>query len=144
MNEITDSNRDTAGRFVKGCKIPGTGKPPGTKAGLIRAELYEHADELLKASIAAALDGDASERQFLIGRILPPLKPQSLPLNLDMSGVNNLIDLGNRLIGACCDGSTGSPDTAIATLAALGHLARVEEATELRARIEELERKLTQ
>lgn len=140
--EIPDPIRDSKGRFLKGCQVPGSGKPIATKASALRQAIYSRADELIATSIQSALDGDSAMLQFLVGRVVPPLKPQSMPLNIDLSGVSSLSDLGNRLIMACCDDSNGSQDAALSVLTALGHLARIEESTELRARIDELEKRL--
>ena len=141
-SEVQDLSRKN-GRFAPGHSGNPAGKPKNSLAEKLRKNLAGRADELLEVAIQQALDGDSSMIQFLLNRVVPSLKPQSMPLSLDLAGVTNLADLGNRLILACCDDSTGSPDTAVSVLAALGHLARVEEATELRTRIEELEKRLT-
>ena len=139
-SEVQDLSR-IKGRFAPGHSGNPAGKPKNSLAEGLRKNLAGRADELLELAIQQALDGDSAMTQFLLGRVIAPLRPQSLPLSLDLSGVTNLADLGNRLIMAACDGSN-SQDAAVAVLGALGHLARIEEATELRARIEELERRL--
>lgn len=127
------------GRFVKGQSGNPAGRPPLISEGL-KKQLASHSSELLDIAIAKAKDGDESILIFLLGRLLPSLKPVHSPLNLEMSDTTTPLALANSLMVEAVSGN--SPDAALAALSGLGTLLNVQTASDLSDRIAALEQRL--
>lgn len=121
-----------------------SGNPAGRPKGIVdsrhrlRAALEPHADELLKQAIEIAKAGDGQMLQFLLGRALPAIKPESAPVRVELPADGSLADRAEAVVNAAAAGTL--PTSAAAELiAAIGALAKVRETDELAARIAALE-----
>lgn len=126
--------------FKKGKSGNPAGRPRGTgKADKLRRAIEGDLEEIIKAMVTAARDGDVSAAKLLLDRTIPALKPMDTPLSLQTGG--SLSETGSAVLTAVGEGKA-TPDQAAKLLQGLGALARVDEVTELRERLDSLERVL--
>jgi len=63
-----------------------SGRPPGTgELAKLRAGIAERVPEILERLTDAALAGDVSAARLLLERVLPPIKPVELPIDLALA-----------------------------------------------------------
>lgn len=128
-------------RFKKGQSGNPSGRPKQESAR-IRERLNQHSDEIVGTLLEKIKDGDTAALKMALDRISPPLKPtgQSVKLN---AGNTKLETLSKALIQELING-TFSPDTLKEISTSIATLARVEEVTELRQRLEAMETLLSE
>ena len=121
-----------------------SGNPAGRKPGKtlkiteLRKAIEFRADEILQSVINAAIAGDLQAAKMLLDRVCPTLKPQAMPINLQVH--NSLADQGNEIIKSAMLGEI-PPEIATQLIAALSNQAKIIETDELLKRVEELEQK---
>ena len=126
--------------FKKGKSGNPAGRPRGSgRADKLRRAIEGDLEGIIKAMVTAARDGDVSAAKLLLDRAIPALKPMDTPLSLPTAG--SLSETGAAILAAVGDGKA-TPDQAAKLLQGLGALARVDEVTELRKRLDSLERVL--
>lgn len=126
-------------KFKKGESGNPSGRPKQDSAR-IREELNKHSDEIVKVLLEKVKEGDTAALKMALDRISPALKPTGHTVKLEASN-NSLEALSESMIQALIDGSF-STDTLKDLSASMTALARVEEVTELRQRLETIEKLL--
>ncbi len=134
---MTDKTRDAKGRFPQGVSGNPNGRPRSASAEL-RKQLSRHGAELVEKAVELALAGDVAALRICLDRIAPPLKPQPVALDIDLTGAEGLACVSRRLIDAAAEGKAPS-DSVAQLVGALGQVARISEVDELTRRIEALE-----
>lgn len=112
------------------------GRTPGAK---LRKAIEAKADDILRAVIDAAIDGDMGACKMLLDRITPTLKQQALAVNLPVK--HTLPEQGNEIILATMGGKI-APDVGSQLITALAAQGRLIELQELAERLDHLEKKL--
>lgn len=127
----------------RGSWKPGqSGNPAGRPKGVgevstLRAKIAEHVPQIIGQLVTAAISGDTQAARLLLERVLPPVKPTELAVQLELPD-GSLTEQGRSVLAAVSDGSL-APSQAAQLLAAIGALARVAEIDELTERITKLE-----
>jgi hypothetical protein len=109
------------------------GNTPGAK---IRKAIETQADNILQSVIDAAVAGDMQACKMLLDRITPTLKPQAIPVNIELG--TTLPETGGNVLAATMGGLV-APDIGsmlITALASQGKLLEMQEITERLQRIE--------
>ncbi len=126
-------------RFKPGQSGNPSGKPRGTKHASTRLRDAIASD--LHAIVAALVDkakcGDTSAASLLFSRTLPPLRPQSDPPDVALSG-ETLTERAEAVAAATLAGDL-SPTAATELMALLAQQARIIEVCELSDRLERIE-----
>ena len=137
-----DPCRDRTGRFLPGHSGNPKGRPSGACCSALRQAQEWAAAEGVPMLIEQARGGDMDAVKTLVG-LLPRQKPVSLPEPLpDGAGASSsagLAEQARAVLAAALSGELG-PDAAAGHMALLGQMTKIEENSELRARIEALER----
>lgn len=119
-----------------------SGNPAGRKPGTvttptkIRQQIDAAFPNILQKVIEQAENGDMTAAKILIDRICPTLKPQSIPIRINIGG--NLSETGGNILDATLSGQI-SPDTGAALISALSHQVKILEADEILRRLAALE-----
>lgn len=127
--------------FSKGASGNPLGRPVGIKdrRAALRDALEGRGKELLEKAVEKALEGDTAILNTLLSKVIPSLKPESVPVGL-------FVDAGrpsaqaSALVNAALNGEI-SPTAASELLQALAHAARISATDEFLERIERLEKK---
>lgn len=140
---MTENSRPKQGKhlFRPGQSGNPAGKPKGAKnhsTRLAQTLLNGEEEALVRKVIELAKGGDLQALKVCIDRLIPPLKAQAAPVQIDLSGTASMSDIGNAFIKAASDGQL-PPDVATQLIAAVGTLARVAEIDELKERLAALE-----
>ena len=115
------------------------GRPRGVgKVAKYRALLQSQAEALIQAAIKQALAGDSTALKLCIDRLLPPYRPEAMPISFSLSGTTSLAQMGESVVAAIGNGVL-SPDQGASVLQALEGQARLIEMEELEQRISALE-----
>ncbi len=126
--------------FKKGTSGNAAGRPVGTTAaGKIRAAIEKDSSTILKAIIDAAVLGDMAAAKILLDRLCPQLKPQALPITVQLG--DTLPETGSNIIFAMATG-TIPPDIATQLINALSSQSKMIETCELADRLARLETQL--
>ena len=128
----------TDGRWQPGQSGNPKGRPPGTgEVAKLRASIAERVPEILERLTEAALAGDVSAARLLLERVLPPIKPVELPIELALAE-GRPTEQARQVLAAAAGGAL-APDQAVSLIGAMAALAKITETDELRERIERLE-----
>ncbi|MGZ8942631.1 MAG: DUF5681 domain-containing protein [Methylobacter sp.] len=115
------------------------GREPGkTPAAKLRKAIAEAMPKILAQLVEQAKSGDVAAAKVLIDRVCPPLKPQALPISLQVNV--SLAEQGNEIIRATMAGQI-PPDIGSQLITALAAQSKIIEIDELTKRIEALEGK---
>ena len=140
MSQDSNTPRDSAGRWKKGCTGNAKGRPPGAgRIARMREALADDVPAILTVLKEQALAGDVGAARLLLERALPPLRALEPAAELpDLPESASPAEVGRAVINAAASGEV-SPSQAAALLGAVASLARVIEVSELEARIQALE-----
>jgi hypothetical protein len=126
-------------KFKKGQSGNPSGRPKQESAR-IREKLNQHSDEIVKVLLEKVKEGDSAALKMALDRISPALKPTSQTVQIEATS-GNLEDMSEAVMQAIING-TYSTDTLKDVTASIGTLARVEEVTALREKLESMEKLL--
>lgn len=126
-------------KFKKGQSGNPSGRPKQESAR-IREQLNQHSDEIIATLLEKIKEGDTAALKMALDRISPALKPTSQKVQIEASS-SNLEDMSKAVMQAIING-TYSTDTLKDITASIGTLARVEEVTALREKLESMEKLL--
>lgn len=133
--------RANAGQFRSGQSGNPKGKKPGTgKVAKLRKQIEKHVPAIIKRLAEAAIGGDVASARLLIERVIPPMKAAEESVSLVLPDGKTLTEQGRAVLSAVADGEL-APGQGAALIASLGTFAKIEEADEMRRRIEALEAK---
>jgi hypothetical protein len=129
-------------QFQKGVSGNPAGRPVGVKdrRTALREVLECRGEELLSKAVERALEGDTAVLITLLSKIIPRLKPESLVIESPIVG-SNPFEQATALVASTLSGKI-APSVAAELMQSLANAVRIEEACELRARIEALESRL--
>jgi hypothetical protein len=121
-----------------------SGNPAGrpkdkTPATLLRKSIADDMPEIIKTLVELAKGGDVQAAKVLIDRICPPLRPQALPVNIEMGAT--LPETGGNILAATLAGSI-PPDVGTMLIKALTEQGRLVELQEMAQRLERIEKLL--
>lgn len=117
------------------------GRPPGAgEPARLRKAIAEHVPAIIKTMTQAALSGDVQAARLLLERALPPLKALESSAPVDLSPAGTLAEQGRAVVAAVAAGAM-PPGQGAALMGALGTLARIDESTDLAARVAALEKR---
>lgn len=142
MAGTSPARRDAKGRLLKGtAPLNPHGRPIGRSyANRIRAYLGEGLEEVINSlrHKATALN-DTQAQRILLAYVLPTLRPEALSIELPaLKAATSLSQKAHAVLDAIADGAVDAA-TGRELLDALTMTVRLEESTELKARIEALE-----
>lgn len=112
------------------------GRPKGAK-GKKRQMLESYSDKILKTLIDLAVEGDPTALRLCVDRLLPRLRAEAAPINVDAAS-SKIVDIGQSIVDAALSGRI-SPDSARDILSALSDVAKLKEITEIETRLKALE-----
>ena len=128
------------GRWKAGESGNPAGREPGTgEVAKLRASIAKQVPSILKSLTTAALSGDVGSARLLLERVIAPLKASEEAAPLELKG-DTLTEQGRSVLAAVASGEL-APGQAASLLASLGTLAKLEEADDLKRRIEALEQR---
>lgn len=105
----------------------------------LRARLGQHLPELLDRMLLQAMSGDTTAQRLLIERVLPSLKAESMPVQVQLPDGRTIADTAKALLDAALAGNL-APDVARELLDGLSKVTTVAAVEELKVRLLELER----
>lgn len=128
-------------RFTRGKSGNPAGKPKGTTdwRSKLRKQIEDAAPDLIDRLIAEAEGGDVSAIKLLLDKVLPNIKPQSLPVNIEITAGDEA-GRAEAVLSAMMQGQL-SPDQGTELIAAIRALCQIKEVSDLEQRITALEEK---
>ena len=120
-----------------------SGNPAGRPKGIIdkrwalRKRLEDASETLLDEAIRRAIGGDSGLMRALLGRLIPPAKPESATVEFDLPETR-LSEQAEAILRAISTGAM-SPTVGSDLLQSLAQAARIKETDELEARVRKLE-----
>jgi hypothetical protein len=114
------------------------GRPRGrSELTKLRASIAERVPEILAKLAELATAGDVQAARLLLERVLPPVKPVEMPVEIVLVE-GGLSDQARQMLCAAATGEL-APDQATALISALAAVAKITETDELMKRLERLE-----
>lgn len=128
------------GRWQPGESGNPTGRRPGSpdRRSHLRSLIRAQAPELIQLAVAAAKAGEMTALGLLLARCVPPLRPASDLVTIDLPPGASLADQARAVLAAIAGGRL-DPMTGRSLIDAIAGAARVIETDELLRRIEALE-----
>ena len=120
-----------------------SGNPAGRPKGIIdkrwalRKRLEDASETLVDEAIKRAIEGDSGLMRALLGRLIPPAKPESATVEFDLPETR-LSEQAEAILRAISTGAM-SPTVGSDLLQSLAQAARIKETDELEARVRKLE-----
>ena len=120
-----------------------TGKKPGSgKVSRMRKELAQHIPGIIENLLRAAQSGDIAASKILLDRVFPVARAADLAVELDVNPNATLSEQARQVLGSAAAGEL--PVASAATLiTALSTTAKIDESTEILARLDALERRIS-
>ena len=130
------------GQFTKGVSGNPKGRPRGIidKRQKLRLALEEKAEELLEIIIDVAMKGDTQMQRVLLGRLIPPAKPESLAQSFNIAD-GSFTKQAQAIIKATSHGEI-NPSVANELLSAITSSIKIKESEELEQRIQQIEERV--
>lgn len=114
------------------------GRKPGTgEVAQLRASIAARVPDILAKLIEQATVGDVQAARLLLERVLPPVKPVEMVVEMPLAE-GGLSEQARQLLSAAAGGAL-PPDQAASLISALAAVAKITETDELAKRIERLE-----
>lgn len=115
------------------------GRPKGVPnpATALRNRIAEHLPAIITTLVGNARAGDTQAASLLLSRCLPPVKPQTEPHGVALSG-QTIAERAEAITSAAMTGAL-SPTAAGELMGILGQQARIQEFSEFAERLERLE-----
>jgi hypothetical protein len=126
--------------FVKGQSGNPVGRKPGTKnrRTLVGEALEARSEDVAKAVIAAALDGDMQAAKLVLERVKPPLRDEGPRVKFTFDPSMSLTAQAQHVLQVCAEGEM-DVDTCKVLLGCITALGGLMQTDELAARIAALE-----
>jgi hypothetical protein len=146
MNEATEKSGTLqrarhSGQYRPGQSGNPAGRPVGSGlTGELRRAIARHAADVVDVLVQRAKDGDVGAARALLDRVVPALKAELLSVQVPDLATGTLAERAESAFRAVGAGEI-APDTGAALVSALGALARIQELTEIEARLQALEEK---
>lgn len=134
--------RNDKGQFTESGNLSGRPKGIKDRRTVLRQQLDEHGDALLKVAVDMALQGDPQSLRLCLERIMPPIKSTADPISFDLEG-ESLTEQAQSVLQAVSKGEV-DPENGRKLLSAIADVGRIQEVDELAARLEQLEKHLLQ
>lgn len=113
------------------------GRTPGkTPAAALRKAIAKEIPAILAIVIAQAKAGDMNAAKILIDKIIPTLKPQSLPVEIELG--KDAVESGDNIITAILSGEI-APDVGSMLVKTLADQSKLVEMLDISKRVEVLE-----
>lgn len=128
-------------RYTKGQTGNKAGRPKGSPdwRSKLRTQIEEAAPDLIKQLLVQAKGGDTQAIKLLLDKVLPNVKPETLPVPIPSFGVNiNPADAILDVINQMTKGGL-SLESSEALISAISALVKVREAGEIEKRVMTLE-----
>lgn len=128
-------------RYTKGQTGNKAGRPKGSPdwRSKLRTQIEEAAPDLIKQLLVQAKGGDTQAIKLLLDKVLPNVKPETLPVPIPFFGVNiNPADAILDVINQMTKGGL-SLESSEALISAISALVKVREAGEIEKRVMTLE-----
>ena len=121
-----------------------SGNPAGrpkdkTPATLLRKSIVNEMPEIVKTLVDSAKNGDIQAAKVLLDRVCPPLRPQALPIEVEMG--DTLPNTGGNILSAILSGDI-PPDIGSTLIKALTDQGKLIELQEIAERLKRLEKVL--
>ena len=121
-----------------------SGNPAGrpkdkTPATLLRKSIVNEMPEIVKTLVDSAKNGDIQAAKVLLDRVCPPLRPQALPIEVEMG--ETLPNTGGNILSAILSGDI-PPDIGSTLIKALTDQGKLIELQEIAERLKRLEKVL--
>lgn len=127
-------------KFKKGESGNPGGRPAGsTAATIIRKDIEQELPGILAKVIQQAVDGDMQACKILLDKICPNLRPQALPVSIELGGT--LPETGGNVLAATMSGAI-PPDIGSMLITALSNQGKLVEFQELAERLQRIEKQL--
>lgn len=127
-------------KFKPGQSGNPNGRPKDkTPVTLLRKSIADDMPEIVNALIEQAKSGDVQAAKVLLDRVCPPLRPQAMPVNIQIGAT--LPETGGNVVDATLNGSI-APDIGSMLIRALAEQGKLIELQELTERLQRLERQL--
>ena len=125
------------GKFRKGVSGNPLGRPKQGST-ILRESLKEHGAAVAQTVVEQALAGDMAACKMILDRLVPPLKPTTQSVRIDLPSDAGIAGTAKAFVDAAATGRIPS-DVAAQMVTALGAVAKIVEVDELTRRIEALE-----